>query len=62
MSRGITATNDQEKIKYFKEAVRLDPTHALAMLQLGKSYYKARDYESAAGWLARIPKSRCQCQ
>jgi Tfp pilus assembly protein PilF/TolB-like protein len=55
--RGIIATNTQEKIKYFKEAVRLDPTHALAMLQLGKSYYKARDYESAANWLARIPKA-----
>jgi tetratricopeptide (TPR) repeat protein len=55
--RGITATNDQEKIKYFKEAVRLDPTNALAILQLGKSYYKVRDYESAASWLARIPKS-----
>jgi tetratricopeptide (TPR) repeat protein len=55
--RGITATNNQEKIKYFKEAVRLDPTHAVAMLQLGKSYYKARDYESAASWLARVPKA-----
>ncbi len=54
--RGIIATNTQEKIKYFKEAVRLEPTHALAMLQLGKSYYKARDYELAASWLARIPK------
>jgi len=55
--RGITATNNQEKIKYLKEAVRLDPTHALAMLQLGKSYYKARDYESAASWLGRVPKA-----
>ncbi|HEY2170791.1 MAG TPA: tetratricopeptide repeat protein [Candidatus Angelobacter sp.] len=55
--RGITAANNQEKIKYFKEAVRLEPMHALAMLQLGKSYYKVRDYESAASWLARIPKS-----
>ncbi|MGZ7101575.1 MAG: tetratricopeptide repeat protein [Candidatus Angelobacter sp.] len=54
--RGITATNDQEKIKHFKEVVRLDPTNALAILQLGKSYYKTRDYESAASWLARIPK------
>jgi Tfp pilus assembly protein PilF/TolB-like protein len=53
--RGITATNDPEKIKYFKEVVRLEPTHALAILQLGKSYYKARDYESAASWLARVP-------
>ena len=55
--RGITATNTQEKIKYFKEAVRLEPAHALAMLQLGKSYYKARDFESAASWLARIPRT-----
>jgi len=53
--RGITALNDQEKIRYFKEVVRLEPTHSLAMLQLGKSYYKARDYESAASWLARVP-------
>jgi Tfp pilus assembly protein PilF/TolB-like protein len=55
--RGITATDTQEKIKYFKEAARLEPTHALAMLQLGKSYYKARDYESATSWLARVPKA-----
>jgi tetratricopeptide (TPR) repeat protein len=53
--RGITATNDQEKIKHFKEVVRLEPAHALAMLQLGKSYYKERDYESAVSWLARVP-------
>lgn len=55
--RGITAANDQEKIKRFKEVVQLEPTHTLAMLQLGKSYYKARDYESAMSWLARIPNS-----
>jgi Tfp pilus assembly protein PilF/TolB-like protein len=55
--RGITATSDQEKIKYFKEAVRLEPAHALATLQLGKSYYKARDYDSAASWLSHIPKT-----
>ena len=53
--RGITAANDQEKIKRFKEVVQLEPTHTLAMLQLGKSYYKARDYESAMSWLGRIP-------
>jgi tetratricopeptide (TPR) repeat protein len=53
--RGITASNDQEKITRFKEVLRLDPTNTLAMLQLGKSYYKARDYESAASSLARIP-------
>jgi Flp pilus assembly protein TadD/TolB-like protein len=53
--RGITAASEQEKIRLFKEVVRLEPAHALAILQLGKSYYKARDYESAASWLARVP-------
>jgi Flp pilus assembly protein TadD/TolB-like protein len=53
--RGITAANEQEKIKRFKEVVRLEPEHALAILQLGKGYYNARDYESAASWLARVP-------
>jgi tetratricopeptide (TPR) repeat protein len=53
--RGITASSNQEKIKRFKEVVRLDPAHVPAMLQLGKSYYNQRDYESAAAWLARVP-------
>jgi Flp pilus assembly protein TadD/TolB-like protein len=53
--RGITATTDQERIARFKEVMRLDPANTPAMLQLGKSYYKVRDYESAANWLAQIP-------
>jgi Flp pilus assembly protein TadD/TolB-like protein len=53
--RGITAASDQEKIAHFKEAVRLDPANSPAKLQLGKSYYKSRDYESSANSLAQIP-------
>jgi Tfp pilus assembly protein PilF len=53
--RGITAASDQEKIKHFKEAVRLEPAYTPAILQLGKSYYSLRDYESAMAWLARVP-------
>jgi tetratricopeptide (TPR) repeat protein len=53
--RGVLATNDQEKIKRLKEAVRLEPSHTVAMLQLGKTYYAARDYASAVEWLAKIP-------
>jgi len=55
--RGILAPNAQEKIKRFKEAVRLEPTHSPAMLQLGKNYYAVRDYESAISTLAKIPKT-----
>lgn len=55
--RGVLASNNQEKIKHFSEAVRLEPNHTLAMLQLGKTYYDAKDYESAISWLSRIPKN-----
>lgn len=53
--RGVLAGNQQERIKRFKEAIRLEPHHTLAMLQLGKTYYSARDYEQAVNWLSKIP-------
>ena len=56
-TRGVLAGNNQERIRYFKETARLDPTHTLAMLQLGKTYYGTRDYENAVIWLAKIPKT-----
>ena len=55
--RGIIATNHQQKVRYFRDAVRLDPNYTLAMLELGKAYYDNHEYESAAVWLARVPKS-----
>lgn len=55
--RGLTVPARQDKIRYFREAVRLDPAYTLAMLQLGRTYFAARDYESAATWLSRIPRS-----
>jgi Flp pilus assembly protein TadD/TolB-like protein len=54
--RGIVATDPQQKVRYLRTAVRLNPNYTLAMLQLGKTYYSNREYESAAGWFARIPK------
>jgi tetratricopeptide (TPR) repeat protein len=54
--RGILASSRQQKTRYFREAVRLNPSYTLAMLQLGKVYYDAHEYESAALWLARVPK------
>lgn len=54
--RGVSAGNSQEKIKHFKEAVRIDPANTLAVLQLAKAYYEVRDYASAMNWFSRIPK------
>lgn len=53
--RGVVAGNSQERIKHFKEAVRLEPKHTLAMVQLGKTYYSVHDYEQAVNWLSKIP-------
>ena len=53
--RGVIAGSQQERIKRFKEAIRLEPRHTLAMLQLGKTYYNGREYEQAINWFSRIP-------
>ena len=55
--RGVLAASTAEKIKYLKEAVRLEPSRTMPMLQLGKTYYEAKDYESAIIWLAKVPPS-----
>src|SRR5262249_32436575 len=54
-TRGVLATSDQEKIRRFQEAIRLEPGNALALLQLGKTFYATRDYPSAVAWLAKVP-------
>ena len=54
--RGVTATNRQLKLRYFKEAIRLNPNYSLAQLQLGKVYYENHEYEQAAVWLGKVPK------
>ncbi len=55
--RGVISGNNQEKIKRFRQAVTLDSGNTLAILQLGKSYYNTRDYQSAVAWLGKIPAS-----
>lgn len=56
-TRGILATSPQQKLHYLREAVKLNPNYTLAMLQLGKTYYDSHEYESAALWFNRVPKT-----
>ncbi len=53
--RGILAPTRQEQIRHLREAIRLNPAYTQAIFQLGKAYFAARDYETAASWFARIP-------
>jgi Tfp pilus assembly protein PilF/TolB-like protein len=54
--RGIMAAGQQQKVRYFHNALKLNPGYTPAMLQLGRTYYDAHEYESAALWFARVPK------
>ena len=54
-TRGVLAPTNQEKIRRFQEAVRLEPGNTLAMLQLGKTLFATRDYVSAVEWLTKVP-------
>jgi tetratricopeptide (TPR) repeat protein/TolB-like protein len=53
--RGEVSTSQPAKIKYFREALRLNPDYVLAMLALGRTYFDGRDYEQAVPWLAKVP-------
>lgn len=54
--RGVIAPTAAEQIRYFSEAVRLNPTYPEAILQLGEAYYREREYAETISWLSRIPE------
>ena len=53
--RGITATTTDEKIRKFREALRLNPTYVQATMQLGHVYFETRQFDLAAGYFVRVP-------
>lgn len=55
--RGLSASARADKIRYYREAVRINPSYTLAMLHLGRTYFRGREYESAAAAFIRIPHS-----
>ncbi len=55
--RGVVATDRQARVRYLREALRLDPQYNQAMLALAKTYFNNREYESAAAWFSKIPKT-----
>lgn len=55
--RGVIATSSPERIRRFKEAVRLNSNYSVAMLALGKTYFGMRDYASAMNWFGKVPVS-----
>jgi len=54
--RGVIANEKSERIRRFKEALRINPDYALAEYHLGKTYFDAHDYGPAVTWLAKVSK------
>jgi Flp pilus assembly protein TadD len=55
--RGLMALTEADKLQRLRAAVRLNPTYDEAMLELGKTYFQAHDYDAAASWLERIAQT-----
>lgn len=55
--RGLMALTEADKLQRLRAAIRLDPVYDQAILELGKTYFRARDYDAAATWLGRIPQT-----
>ena len=55
--RGITDTNQRDRVHHFRESIRLNPNYTQAIVALGKTYYSLRDYQTAVLWLNRVPRS-----
>ena len=55
--RGTLATSAEEKVKYYREATRINPAYAQAWLELGKTYYAQRAYEPAITALGQVQQS-----
>lgn len=55
--RGLMAQTEAEKLQRLRAAIRLNPSYNEALLELGKTYFQAHDYDAAANWLGRIPQN-----
>ena len=54
--RGVIANDTPERVRRFKEALRINPDYSLADYQLGRTYFDDHDYGPAVTWLAKVPK------
>src|SRR5882672_2513504 len=54
-TRGVIAGSSADKIRVFKEALRINPSYAEAQMALGEAYFDSNQYDAAAASLAKIP-------
>jgi tetratricopeptide (TPR) repeat protein len=52
--RGVLATSQEHKLKYFSQAVRLDSKYSHANFELGRLEFQRKSYRVAADYLKRV--------
>ncbi|HEY2646050.1 MAG TPA: tetratricopeptide repeat protein, partial [Candidatus Acidoferrales bacterium] len=55
---GIAASQDEERLRSLREAARLEPAWDRPAFELGQTYFKRRDCDSALVWYSRVPPNR----
>jgi tetratricopeptide (TPR) repeat protein len=53
--RGLLSLEDEQRLRDFREAARLEPAWDNPAFALGQTYFGRRDCESALPWLSRVP-------
>jgi tetratricopeptide (TPR) repeat protein len=54
-TRGLLATNADDKHRFFTQAAHLDAHYSLPDFQLGRLLWSKKEYASAADWFRKVP-------
>jgi tetratricopeptide (TPR) repeat protein len=54
--RGLMASSEDQKLKLFTQAARLDEHFSQPNFQLGRIHFAKKDYKTAGQWLAKVSK------
>jgi len=52
--RGILAADEESRVRFLREADRLNPADHRAAFELGRFYFGQKDYENSLKWLLKI--------
>jgi len=55
--RGLLATQQEQRHRFFTQAARLDEHYSQPCFELGKSFWEKKDYKIAAGWFERVART-----
>lgn len=55
--RGLMTSSDDQKVKLFTQAARLDDHFSQPNFQLGRIAFAKKDYKTATTWLAKVTKA-----